>query len=204
MLLSYRTYDLTGHGILGKEAGRNAVRAAIQHGTKCTVAVFGKTFTRSTAITSNVTAGNTYLPAAFNVLFPSGTGTERASNISNLLTSTSNEHSQTYTGARLNQTLDWALSSVGDDVTAFLQKLTDLEKRLYYAAAIAATNHQVWKLHGNHRHRRTGITKKMPLPPQTSASSRQSKGKSLRSVTPTGDDSQRGNERPGRDKRMRT
>lgn len=122
-----------------------------------------------------------------------------------------NIYVQTYTGARLNQTLDWALSSVGDDVTAFIQKLTDMEKRLYYSASIAATNHQIWKLHGNnhHRNRRRGITKKPSLLPQqnsssSSSSSNPKKGNSLRTVTPTSDESHRGEERQRKEKRMKT
>lgn len=120
-----------------------------------------------------------------------------------------NMYIQTYTGARLNQTLDWALNSVGDDVTAFIQKLTDMEKRLYYSASIAATNHQIWKLHGNnhHRNRRGGITKKPSLLPQQNSSSTSSnpkKGNSLRTVTPTSDESHRGEERQRKEKRMKT
>jgi hypothetical protein len=56
-----------------------------------------------------------------------------------------------YKGQRMAQTLDWALSSVGDDVTMYTCKLTDIERRLFRAGAIASNNHQCWKLHGNRR-----------------------------------------------------
>jgi hypothetical protein len=52
---------------------------------------------------------------------------------------------QTYTGARLAQTMNWALSSFGDDVSAYVSKLTAMEKRLYRRAAFAAANHAAWK-----------------------------------------------------------
>jgi hypothetical protein len=103
------------------------------------------------------------------------------------------------------------LSSVGDDVTAFIHKLTDMEKRLYYSASIAATNHQVWKLRGNnhHRNRRSGVTKKPALPPpppksSSSSSSNQKKKSMLRTVTPTLDHNRNGDVRPRQEKRMKT
>lgn len=52
---------------------------------------------------------------------------------------------QAYTGARLAQTMNWALSSFGDDVSAYVSKLTTMEKRLYRRAAFAAANHAAWK-----------------------------------------------------------
>lgn len=126
-----------------------------------------------------------------------------------VLCHTFNKCEQTYTGARFNQTLDWALSSVGDDVTAFIQKLTDMEKRLYYSASIAATNHQIWKLHGNNHHRNrraTGATKKPSFQSrqQIPSSSNQRKENSIRTVTPTSDSMHRSDERPRQGKRMKT
>jgi hypothetical protein len=82
----------------------------------------------------------------------------------------------------LNQTLDWALSSVGDDVTAFITKLTDMEKRLYHQASIAATNHHIWKLCGNNRRL---IHKQQPASIKHQSS--QKKSNVLRTVTPTTD-----------------
>jgi hypothetical protein len=40
---------------------------------------------------------------------------------------------------------------VGEDVSLFISKLTDMEKRLYQQAAITAATHQSWKLYGNCR-----------------------------------------------------
>lgn len=52
---------------------------------------------------------------------------------------------QTYTGVRLKRTLDWALSSVGDDVSRYVQTLTALERRLYQTGAAASAGHAAWK-----------------------------------------------------------
>lgn len=82
---------------------------------------------------------------------------------------------QTYTGARLRQTLDWALSSVGDDVTAYVAKLTDMEQRLYRQAAVAAANHHTWKLYANQRW----------LP--TAAAAQTTAAASVRTVSPPAD-----------------
>jgi len=57
----------------------------------------------------------------------------------------------TYTGERLCQTLDWALSSVGDDVSSYVTKLTAMERRLYRAGAVASASHTTWKLYSNSR-----------------------------------------------------
>jgi hypothetical protein len=81
----------------------------------------------------------------------------------------------------MNQTLDWALSSVGDDVTAFISKLTDMEKRLYHQASIAATNHYIWKLYGNNRRL---IHKQHPVSMKQSI---KRKSNVPRTVTPTTD-----------------
>ncbi|GKZ00099.1 hypothetical protein MPSEU_000963300 [Mayamaea pseudoterrestris] len=56
-----------------------------------------------------------------------------------------------YTGDRLGHTLDWALSSVGDDVTQYTCKLTEMERRLFASGAKAISNLTRWKLHGNKR-----------------------------------------------------
>ena len=53
--------------------------------------------------------------------------------------------SQAYTGTRLSHTLNWSLSSVGDDVTAYTSQLTVLESRLFRSGAVAATQHTSWK-----------------------------------------------------------
>jgi hypothetical protein len=58
---------------------------------------------------------------------------------------------QTYTGNRLRHTLNWSLSSHGDDVTAYLVKLTDMELRLFRAGAVAASSHNLWKVFGSSR-----------------------------------------------------
>ena len=56
-----------------------------------------------------------------------------------------------YTGQRLCHTLDWALSSVGDDVTHYVDKLAVMEQRLFQAGAVAAANHATWKTYGHRR-----------------------------------------------------
>jgi hypothetical protein len=58
---------------------------------------------------------------------------------------------QAYTGDRLGHTLDWALSSVGDDVTSYTCKLTEMERRLFSRGAKAISNLTRWRLHGNKR-----------------------------------------------------
>jgi hypothetical protein len=60
-------------------------------------------------------------------------------------------HLQTYTGERLRQTLDWAWSSVGDDVTQYTEKLTEMERHLFSTGAMAALHHDEWKLFGHRR-----------------------------------------------------
>ena len=58
---------------------------------------------------------------------------------------------KTYAGQRLRQTLDWALSSGGDDVSLYTSRLTELEKRLFDQAAFAIASQQRWRLLGNRR-----------------------------------------------------
>ena len=41
------------------------------------------------------------------------------------------------------------MSSVGDDVTAYTTKLTEMERRLFQSAAVAASNHAAWKVFGH-------------------------------------------------------
>jgi hypothetical protein len=55
---------------------------------------------------------------------------------------------QAYTGDRLRNTLDWSLSSVGEDVTAHTEKLTEMERRLFSSGARASAQHCRWKVHG--------------------------------------------------------
>jgi hypothetical protein len=59
---------------------------------------------------------------------------------------------KTYTGERLRRTLDWALSSGGDDdVSHYTSKLTEMEQRLFDKGASAVAAQQHWKLFGNRR-----------------------------------------------------
>lgn len=51
----------------------------------------------------------------------------------------------------MRHTLDWALSSVGEDVSSYTDKLTEMERRLFQRGAMAASNHSRWKLNGNRR-----------------------------------------------------
>ena len=60
-------------------------------------------------------------------------------------------HLQTFTGERLRQTLDWSLSSVGDDVTIYTDQLTEMERRLFQCGAVAATAHLQWRVNGKRR-----------------------------------------------------
>lgn len=58
---------------------------------------------------------------------------------------------QAYTGTRLQQTLDWALSSVGEDVTSYTARLTEMEIRLFRTGALAASQQYTWKIYGDRR-----------------------------------------------------
>ena len=58
---------------------------------------------------------------------------------------------QTFTGERLRRTLDWSLSSVGDDVTSFTKRLTEMEMNLFRCGAAAAAAHAQWKTFGTRR-----------------------------------------------------
>lgn len=93
---------------------------------------------------------------------------------------------KTYTGERLRQTLDWSLSSVGDDVTSYTKQLTEMERRLFQCGAVAATAHLRWKVFGKRR-----WLIRAPLPKTHSASApTQSNSKrpaEARPVTPEGE-----------------
>ena len=70
---------------------------------------------------------------------------------------------QTYAGERLRKVFDWSQSSGGgkesggsggdyeDDVSGYLNQLTEMEQRLYYAGSSAVTDLEEWKLYGNRR-----------------------------------------------------
>jgi hypothetical protein len=47
--------------------------------------------------------------------------------------------------------MDWALSSVGDDVTMYTNRLSEMERRLFACGASAAANHFSWKTQGTRR-----------------------------------------------------
>eukprot|EP00555_Chaetoceros_dichaeta_P012721 CAMPEP_0198256634 /NCGR_PEP_ID=MMETSP1447-20131203/6510_1 /TAXON_ID=420782 /ORGANISM="Chaetoceros dichaeta, Strain CCMP1751" /LENGTH=290 /DNA_ID=CAMNT_0043943329 /DNA_START=171 /DNA_END=1043 /DNA_ORIENTATION=- len=57
----------------------------------------------------------------------------------------------TYTGARLRRTFDWTLSNIEDDVSAYTERLTEMERRLFRKAAAASHADAMWKLHGSRR-----------------------------------------------------
>jgi hypothetical protein len=63
---------------------------------------------------------------------------------------------QAYTGDRLRHTLDWSLSCVGEDATAYTDKLTEMERRLFSAGAKASAQHWRWKVQGLSKHGRAG------------------------------------------------
>ena len=54
----------------------------------------------------------------------------------------------TYSGDRLRRTVNWALSSVGDDVSSLLPQLTEMELRLFQTGAQAAQNMRDCKVLG--------------------------------------------------------
>jgi hypothetical protein len=60
---------------------------------------------------------------------------------------------KTYAGERLRKNFDWSQSSGGgdDDVSSYLSKLTEMERRLYYTGASAVAAQEEWKLVGNRR-----------------------------------------------------
>lgn len=97
---------------------------------------------------------------------------------------------QTFTGERLRQTMDWALSSVGDDVTMYTDKLSQMERRLFSSGAMSAANHFSWKTQGNRR-----LVQKAPKPRNTAAENAQK----ARAVSPENE-----GEQQGRNKRSRT
>lgn len=57
----------------------------------------------------------------------------------------------TYAGERLRRILDWTLSSIDDDVSAFTGRLTTLERQLFRRGAAAAAAHAAWKVGGSRR-----------------------------------------------------
>jgi len=57
----------------------------------------------------------------------------------------------TYAGERMRRVLDWTLSSIDDDVSAFTDRLTALETRLFRRGASAAAAHAAWKIGGSRR-----------------------------------------------------
>ena len=90
---------------------------------------------------------------------------------------------KTFTGERLRETLDWSLSSVGDDVTSYTSQLTEMERRLFQCGAVAATAHLRWKVFGKRR-----WLLRAPIPKSNTSSQQSSSKRSLeaRPVTPEG------------------
>eukprot|EP00535_Pseudo-nitzschia_heimii_P004080 CAMPEP_0197182374 /NCGR_PEP_ID=MMETSP1423-20130617/6353_1 /TAXON_ID=476441 /ORGANISM="Pseudo-nitzschia heimii, Strain UNC1101" /LENGTH=290 /DNA_ID=CAMNT_0042632787 /DNA_START=49 /DNA_END=921 /DNA_ORIENTATION=- len=66
---------------------------------------------------------------------------------------------QTYAGERLRKAFDWSQSGAGgtgsgdcdDDVSGYLNQLTEMEQRLYYAGSLAVASLEEWKIFGNRR-----------------------------------------------------
>jgi hypothetical protein len=138
---------------------------------------------------------------------------------------------QTYAGERLRKVFDWSQSSGGgkesggsggdyeDDVSGYLNQLTEMEQRLYYAGSSAVTDLEEWKLYGNRR-LWMGPTQKKNNNNNNSNSSSNSnnnnnkatttatpggKGSShnnKRSVTPTGGEDARQTESAGQRRRL--
>jgi len=55
----------------------------------------------------------------------------------------------TFTGERLRRVFDWTLGSVGDDVSMFTKRLTELELNLFLLGASASSAHDEWKNFGS-------------------------------------------------------
>ena len=100
---------------------------------------------------------------------------------------------QTYAGERLRKVFDWSQSGAGgtgsgdadDDVSGYLNQLTEMEQRLYYAGAAAVQDFEEWKVYGNRR-LWMGPTQNQP---QNTTESPNAKGGYKRPVTPgDGDD----------------
>ena len=51
----------------------------------------------------------------------------------------------------MRRILDWTLSSIDDDVSAFTNRLTTLEMQLFHRGASAAAAHAAWKIGGSRR-----------------------------------------------------
>ena len=100
---------------------------------------------------------------------------------------------QTYAGERLRKVFDWSQSGAGgtgsgdpdDDVSGYLNQLTEMEQRLYYAGATAVEDFEEWKVFGNRR-LWMGPTSTSNSNPSTSGSPRanDSGGVNKRAVTP--------------------
>jgi len=66
---------------------------------------------------------------------------------------------QIYAGERLRKVFDWSQSGAGgtgsgdcdDDVSGYLNQLTEMEQRLYYAGSSAVADLEEWKTFGNRR-----------------------------------------------------
>ena len=66
---------------------------------------------------------------------------------------------QTYAGERLRKVFDWSQSGADgtgsgdrdDDVCGYLNKLSEMEQRLYFAGASAVADLEEWKTFGNRR-----------------------------------------------------
>lgn len=58
-----------------------------------------------------------------------------------------------YSGERLRKVFDWSQSSGGgdDDVSSYLSKLTEMERRLFYTGSSTLAALEEWKLFGNRR-----------------------------------------------------
>jgi hypothetical protein len=99
----------------------------------------------------------------------------------------------TFAGERLRRTFDWALSSGGDDdVSHYLSKLTEMERRLFFKGSSAVSAHEEWTMFGN---RQYGIPKGLMMTPRTLAS--------VNAVTPGEQEAEEG-ERIHPSKRRRT
>jgi len=102
---------------------------------------------------------------------------------------------KTYAGERLRRTLDWSLSSGGDeDVSRYIRKLTEMEQRLFYRGSSSIVSHDEWTMFGNRYYgsRRsssslidTTMTTTTPGGPSTSTGR---KNTSHHAITPGDDD----------------
>lgn len=109
---------------------------------------------------------------------------------------------QTYAGERLRKVFDWSQSGSGgtgsgdrdDDVSGYLNQLTQMEQRLYHAGASAVADLEEWNVFGNRRLWMGPVAAATNNPSSSSnnnTATRNGSGAYKRPVTPGEDDGRR-------------